>query len=130
MRRQMRDETRTAIGRGTQLQHPAVLAHDVERDREPESGAALGALGGEEGIEDAMTQRYGHARAVVAHADFDDVAGQPRRHFDATGGSFGERMLGVHQQIQEYLFEARSGAVHEGQVGFEQGLDEHTAMVV
>ena len=50
-----------------------MLSHDIVGQGQPEPGALIGGLGGEEGVEDLFHDISGNAAPVVPHTDFDPV---------------------------------------------------------
>ncbi len=77
----------------------------------------VGRLGGEEGIEDPLLDVLGDARPVVAHVQLDAAVLRHGLDDDATEGTARERLLGVHQEIQDHLPQPIGRALHVGQLG-------------
>ena len=95
-----------------------MLAHDGHADAETEAGAAAGALGGVEGIEEARKSFGADADAIVLKGDADAVAAAARENLEASGvADFADGLFGVGDEIQEDLDELVRVAQDAGKAG-------------
>src|SRR5437899_13090888 len=94
-----------------------MFSHDRHADAQPEAGAASGALGGEERVEDPRQHLTGDARAVVLENDRDSVLGGPDANVqDPALALPANGLLGVGDQVQEDLNHL-IGIAHYSQIG-------------
>src|SRR5262245_12729349 len=91
------DEFRKATLLALDAQLALMLAnHDVEADRESESGPLARRFGREEGMKNLVTNGVGNALAVIANANLDPIPAVVARHPD--GGEkpvAGRRPFGI-----------------------------------
>lgn len=78
-----------AFGAGVEADVAAVLLHDALTDPEAEAGAFL-ALGGEEGLEEAIEDRGGDTGAVIGDGDGETGGAEVAGVFRADGGGAAE----------------------------------------
>src|SRR3989449_9897475 len=97
----------TTLFRSLRPDAPFVLAHDAQGNGEPEPRARARGLGGEERVEDALEQIGGDAGARVFDLDPDQVAGAAGANREALLVPLRplHRLLGVRDQVQEYLLQ-------------------------
>ncbi len=98
----------------------AVLLHDAVAQRQAQSGAVAGLLGGEERVEDARAQRVGNARPRVLDPEVDAVrrcTGADRQPLVAAVGL--ERLQGVGQQVEEHLLQLQRVGANRRKVAVE-----------
>ena len=116
--RQGDSENGAAIGQRLRGNISVVFANNRHADAEAEPGTAAGALRGKERIENARQEFATDAHAIVLEGDenalADNAQTNPQR---ATFAHFVDGLLGIHDEIQEYLRELIGIPQYGGEIG-------------
>jgi len=101
-----------------------MLADDGHADAETQTGAAPGALGGEEGVENLGEDFRPDAGAVVLNGGENTRAFLAKANLDAAGrANFADGLFGVADQIEEHLDELVGIADGRGNTGSGMEVD-------
>lgn len=122
--RQRNGERGARAGLARQLDLAGVLANDAGDDGKAEPGADTDRFGGEERLEDAGLELERNAGPIVLDVEEDAAgAGAGAQHNAAgtTGG--GNRLLTVHEQIENHLLELDGIGERGREIGCEMDLD-------
>ena len=103
-----------------------MLTDDVVGDGETQSGALSRGLCGEEGVEDAIADRFGDPRPIIADAYLDAVIAGTRRYPHRPAALLGNRLGGVDRQVQYCLDQVIGAAFAEivSEEAHEEFMDE------
>src|SRR5580692_102816 len=117
-------ECRAARGERFGFDGSAVFADDRETDAEAEARASAGALGGIEGVEEALNGIGADADAVVLKRDGDASADTRKADLDAAGlADFANGLLGVGDEVEKNLDELVGVGDDAGKIGLRAEID-------